>query len=99
MEYTELQKASFRQEFTVRPKGQFLGAVPAIAVLILFVIAGEGTAPVLGIPPALAFLIASVVILGYVIFSLRNWRCPACSGYLGKKMNPKFCSKCAAPLQ
>ena len=39
-----------------------------------------------------------VVILGVVLFSLKNWRCPACNAYLGKGMAPSFCSKCGIPL-
>ena len=34
-----------------------------------------------------------------VLFSLANWRCPACHRFLGRYGNPRFCSKCGAPLQ
>jgi rubrerythrin len=33
-----------------------------------------------------------------VVFSLFNWRCPACSSYLGKRFNPRFCPSCGAQL-
>ena len=39
------------------------------------------------------------VVICAVIFSLQNWRCPACHRYLGKVINPKFCSGCGAQLQ
>ncbi len=32
------------------------------------------------------------------IFTFRNWRCPACNGYLGKAISPKFCPKCGSQL-
>ena len=34
-----------------------------------------------------------------ILFSLYNWRCPACSKYLGKQRSPKYCSKCGVALQ
>lgn len=40
-----------------------------------------------------------VVVICAVTFSFQNWRCPACNRYLGKVMNPQFCSGCGAPLQ
>jgi len=33
------------------------------------------------------------------VFSLYNWRCPACNKYLGKQRSPKYCSKCGVALQ
>ena len=40
-----------------------------------------------------------VLVAGALIFSFRNWRCPACNRYLGKQYSPKFCSKCGVVLQ
>lgn len=34
-----------------------------------------------------------------LIFSLFNWRCPACSSYLGRSILPKYCNKCGAKLR
>jgi len=40
-----------------------------------------------------------VLVAAAVIFSFANWRCPACNGYLGRGINPKFCSKCGTELR
>jgi hypothetical protein len=32
-------------------------------------------------------------------FSVKNWRCPACDAYLGKRANPSACPKCGALLR
>jgi hypothetical protein len=37
------------------------------------------------------------VIISVLVFSFLNWRCPS-NKYLGKAINPKFCSKCGAQL-
>jgi hypothetical protein len=34
-----------------------------------------------------------------LIFSFRNWRCPACDKYLGKAIGPRFYAKCGVALQ
>lgn len=39
-----------------------------------------------------------VALAAVTIFTFRNWRCPACNGYLGKAISPKFCPKCGAQL-
>mgnify|MGYP001402959415 CR=1 FL=1 len=39
-------------------------------------------------------------VLGAIlVFSFRNWRCPACEGHLGKGMGARFCSKCGVQLR
>jgi DNA polymerase II large subunit len=38
------------------------------------------------------------VIISVLAFSFLNWRCPSCNKYLGKAINPKFCSKCGTQL-
>jgi hypothetical protein len=61
-----------------------------IVLIIPLAIAGDrakGSSPVLLFP-----------ILAAVGFSLWNWRCPACRGYLGRTFNPKFCQKCGVQL-
>jgi hypothetical protein len=89
MEYTERGKLSIKTEFTSRK----------IAMIILFVLFGENPDHVMLGMPATVWGPAFVVLFtGGIAFSVFNWRCPACNKYLGKSMNPKFCSKCGAPL-
>lgn len=100
MEYTEQQKQEFKTEFAARRRKQLLVTVPFIILLILFATINEGTGLVLGSIPisvfAPIFIIAVIVLL---IFSIKNWRCPACHKYLGKAFNPRYCSKCGVGLR
>ena len=43
--------------------------------------------------------ICAVAVAGIVAFTLSNWRCPACHGYLGNRFDPTFCPKCGMRLQ
>jgi hypothetical protein len=38
-------------------------------------------------------------LVSLVVFSLVNWRCPACRAYLRKTTNPKFCPNCGVALR
>jgi hypothetical protein len=40
-----------------------------------------------------------LLIIGIVVFSFLNWRCPACGSYLGSQYNPRVCHHCGASLQ
>jgi len=100
MEYTEDQKASFKQEFATRRKRQIILAVPLVAIILGFaVFADERNNAVLGIPVDVAGPVLLVLVGAAVVFSFRNWRCPACDKYLGKGLGPRFCPKCGVPLQ
>lgn len=100
MEYREKQQeAVIKAEFAARRRNQILVSIPLIAMILLLVFFGDNPdQAILGIPvstlgPAFLFFF-----LGGVGFSLYNWRCPACKKYLGKSINPRFCSKCGAAL-
>jgi hypothetical protein len=42
----------------------------------------------------------AVFVIGALwVFTLLNWRCPACKTYLGHTLNPVFCSSCGARLR
>ena len=38
------------------------------------------------------------VVVAVILFSFRNWRCPRCNRYLGKRMSTRFCASCGAQL-
>jgi hypothetical protein len=46
----------------------------------------------------IVYLICAASIGGLLVSAI-NWRCPACSKYLGRSMDPKVCKKCGAKLQ
>ena len=98
MDYTEEQKAAFRAEFAVRRRRQLAASGALVAMILAIAFASERGA----ISPKLSIFLGNVLfLLGAVLvgFTLRNWRCPACGGYLGKGIGPRFCSKCGAPLR
>ena len=39
------------------------------------------------------------IVIGWVNFHGRNWRCPACDNYLGRAFNPKHCRRCGMELR
>ena len=101
MTYTEEQKAAFRIEFAARRKKQRLVSIPLAVLMIgvLLVLDEKAKGPVFGVSPAIVVAALTAVLIAGVVFSLRNWRCPACRRYLGKHMNPSFCHRCGIPLR
>lgn|SRR5262245_41763106 len=100
MQYTSDQQTEFKRLFSQRRRRQLLLAVPLFALVITMAVRSDSATPdILGIPPAVYGPIFLVLVLGALIFSFLNWRCPACKGYLGKAISPRFCSKCGVVLQ
>jgi len=101
MTYTEDQKAAFRTEFATRRKRQLFVSIPLVVFMLGFMIVlDEKTkAPVLGLSPSVVIGLFALMMGGGLLFSLLNWRCPACARYLGKHINPSFCHRCGTPLR
>ena len=101
MEYTEEQKATFKQQFAERRKRQIILAIPLVALVVGFAVFTDERNQVAlpGVPASAVAPVFLVVVVGALIFSLRNWRCPACDKYLGKGVSPRFCPKCGVALQ
>jgi len=101
MEYTQQQREEFKQQFGIRRRRQMILAIPLVALVVVFAVLTDEKAggTVLGLPMSLAGPAFLVLILGALVFSFRNWRCPACDRYLGKGINPRFCQKCGVALQ
>jgi hypothetical protein len=100
MPYTSEQEGQFKQQFAARRKRQLILTVPMIlAVIPALALRDSGPRVILGIPSIVWGAAFLVLVAGALIFSFRNWRCPACDRYLGRKLNPKFCSNCGVVLQ
>jgi hypothetical protein len=101
MEHTEQEKAAFKEQFGQRRKRQIILAIPLVALIVAVSVLADEKAggPMLGLPIAVVGPVFAVLVVGAIVFSLRNWRCPACDRYLGKGINPRFCPKCGAALQ
>ena len=100
MEYRQKQQEdAIKTEFAARKRNQIMVSIPLIAMVLLLVFSGENpNQAILGIPMSILGPAFLVIFVGGVGFSLYNWRCPACTKYLGKAINPKFCSKCGVAL-
>jgi len=87
-------------DFRKRKIRQWIATVPALIAVLLIVTIDEASGTgIAGLPLIVVGPTAGVTILAVLIFSLINWRCPACRAYIGKKWNPRFCSKCGTQLQ
>jgi len=100
MEHTEGQKAQIRALFAIRRRRQLLLSLPLFALIMGFAFLENGnTGSILGIPASMIVPGFLVIVVGAILFSLYNWRCPACNKYLGKQRSPQYCSKCGVALQ
>jgi hypothetical protein len=100
MPQTETPEAQILGAFSRRRRNQLLllGALMPITIgALLYQRHVVGT--VLGMPAQLGAPIFLVLVVGSVLFSLWNWRCPACGGYLGRSLNPKYCPSCGVRLR
>ncbi|MEO8277471.1 MAG: hypothetical protein ABI639_14755 [Thermoanaerobaculia bacterium] len=104
--FTDSQKAEFKEQFRRRKRRQLILLVPIVGVMLLsFWLrghlgpAGQANGLVAGMPPAMPGIFVFAVVIGALVFSFRNWRCPACDRYLGKGSAPRFCPKCGVELQ
>ena len=86
--------------FRKRKGKQIIATIPLVLAIIPLVMLEDSVEQALwGIPVNILFPVCITVFVAGIIFSIFNWRCPACSGYLGKAFSPKFCTKCGAQLQ
>jgi hypothetical protein len=99
MEHTDQQRAKFKDAYAKRLRKQLLVIVLLVAVMapLPFI---EDSATFFRLSGAVLGPIALVVIvIGWMIFNGRNWRCPACDKYLGRAFNPKHCRRCGIELR
>jgi ribosomal protein S27AE len=101
MTYTDDQKAAHRAEFASRRKRQLFVSIPLLVLMLGFMIVldDKSKAPAFGLSPSVVVGVFALLMGGGLVFSLLNWRCPACGRYLGKHINPSFCHRCGVPLR
>jgi len=100
MEYTEGQKEQFKRDFAGKRRRQLLIATPLIvAVILIRLLKDKGVETFIGLPQSIIVPMFLIIIAGALIYSIINWRCPACNKYLGKHISPSYCSKCGVPLK
>ena len=100
-EYTDEQKAIFKERWAAMRRRDRLTAAPVVIFfgsLGLF-LAQNTQGTWLGVPAEWVLIALFVLAIAATIFSLQNWRCPACRRMLGTEMSPRFCSKCGIALK
>jgi len=89
-----------KQDYERRRSIQLIITGPLVASIIVFIWAqANSTSSLIGIPAYRIVLSAFAVIVSGMVFSVRNWRCPACDRYLGKAWNPRHCAHCGVQLR
>jgi MFS family permease len=78
--------------------GSWGGSGFAALLLAFAFFENRDAATVFGLPAQIAGPVLIALVLGVLLFSFRNWRCPACNKYLGRAIHPKFCQNCGVAL-
>lgn len=95
-----MEVSKIKEEFKRRKKRQLMLAIPLIPCIFMVVLMGDNEAQILESITNFQLLIGALVIIVIgLILSMINWRCPSCKSYLGKRMNPQFCSNCGVELR
>ena len=98
--YTGQDDQQVMAEFRQRRTRQLIVCVPVIAAIIpLVMLEDAGPAGLWGIPTSVVGAVCIAVIVAVLVYSLVNWRCPACNKYLGKGINPRYCRNCGTQLR
>ena len=99
VEYTDQQRAGFKDAYAKRLRKQVLMIVLFFALMapLPFI---EDSATFFGLSGAVFGPICFVAIaIAWMILNGRNWRCPACDNYLGRAFNPERCGSCGIELR
>lgn len=100
MSQSLLPEGQLREEFARRRMRQIILVIPVlIGMAAMFWLEKNPQTSIGGLDPSVLAIGFFVLVAGAIGFSLFNWRCPSCNGYLGKAINPKFCSKCGFNLR
>lgn len=95
MGYTEQQMEYFRNQYAIRRRRQLLLTIPLILLMVVYATSDKGTGLILSIFPVSTFAVMAIIMaIGALVFSYKNWRCPACDRYLGKNLSRRSCWHC-----
>ena len=86
------------KEFEKRKKKQLIVLLTCIPVVLLYLL--QSSSKRLPFIDDGGMAIASLLFLvGVIVFTLLNWRCPNCNSFLGKRFLMKKCDQCGVRLQ
>lgn len=87
-------------EFKRRRARQISALFPlALVFIALYWLQSHPKEQLFGLSTIAWAAIMGAIIVGFIVFTLSNWRCPSCRSYLGKGINPRFCRQCGTQLQ
>lgn len=89
MEPNTESKPEIIAEFNRRRIRQVIAVLPVVAIMI----------PTLSTENTVLGWIFGVILVIYIAFTFKNWRCPSCNGWLGKGISPNYCRNCGVRLQ
>jgi hypothetical protein len=99
LQYTDYQRVAFKHTYAKRFRRQLVMIMLLFAVMASLALTRDG-ATFFGLSVAVLGPITLIVALvAWVIFSARNWRCPACHKSLGRAFNPRHCRWCGVELR
>jgi hypothetical protein len=85
----EKQSANIKKIYHVKRMRQIIVSVVVMILWCVFIALGEEKGVMMFIP----------IFVGYGVFSVKNWRCPACNKSLRRTWNPKNCPICGIELR
>ncbi len=85
--------------FHIRQNRQILAIAAALFLVLLAAVVYKRPELFGVFPKSLLFGIQAVLIGAFIGFSAVNWRCPACSKFLGRDIHQYVCRRCGARLK
>jgi len=100
MHFTDVQKSEIKQAWAVRRRKQWVMAAACTPVIAAAISYQRGlTNTFFGLSPTVGAAVFVAMVVGAGAFSLRNWRCPGCSKYVGSDFSPRHCPHCMVQLR
>lgn len=94
MEPNTESKPEIIAEFNRRRIRQVIAVIPVVSIMFPALTTADSDSP-----NQILLWIFYVVGILFIAFTIKNWRCPSCNGWLGRGIGPNFCRKCGVRLQ
>ena len=100
MAYTDAEKAQFIERYARRRRNQLVVSISLVAIIAGVVLTEDrGRGTILGLPRDVVGPAFLAIVAAGLLYSFRNWRCPACNSYLGRALKPSYCQDCGVELE
>ena len=87
------------ENFRMRQNRQYLALAIALLLLVFSVLLYRRSDIFGEISKQTIFTAQIIIIAAFIVFSIVNWRCPACNRYLGADIYREICKKCGTRLR